>query len=1467
MATYVDMAGTINRIRALLPNIGNIYYVDTDAGVDAASRGTYALPLKTIDYAISNYVTAYRGDVVICWGSAGGDFDENVNVDGVQVDKANTAIIGINMPKVDNSNGGATSIFHVTVQSCRIWGFACVPTVPIIGIHCDSLFAQIGGPEFGMGFEDCSVDVQLDGNQNICEGNRHTNSSIGYLCNQSGQEIRNNLMLGSGVGGSIGVSITLTTPSVQNYIHDNDITGYETGIKAALAAIQNTGCRNALNSTTTNISDANAVGLNNWEGNYITGAGVDLEPVIKRLQEMGVTGNIFFADTAGNDANPGTYALPCLTIDHTVGLCTAYHNDAVVVTDSLFNNYDENVNVDGVQLDVAGMTLVGIGNDILVTNSNVAAVSVFHITADQVNIYGVNGYGGTFPSLHTEDGDWCMIGKEGWKTTFRGATGGTGIFHEEGSNCKYQYIDIDGVSTGIQVQDMYNEIHHCNIQGDNAGGSLGITLDTPGASNWNYIHDNAISNFALGLDAAINTLNNIFADNAILCFLATSDGNAANVNGWINNKTPGEISRGGLLQSDLASINSRGFPEAGQNVSGTYRFVSTGGSDVSGNGTWTRPYATITYAMGLSSDGDTIICVDPTFAVFDENIGITGLVISSGVTVIGIGMPWLTNSNVGATSVVDFQDNGRITGFVIRATVAGCAGVVMNANNSRVDHCELQDGGAAGIGIQIIVAPVEVDNNFINAWTVGIEDGPGTEDKIHDNTINNCATAISLIGVGAGAMIRHNWLYQTTPGATIAFNVAVTCGVHNITDNYVHGYPANSFLAPVNFVSNHIESQIATNNTLEEDLGDIYGAITGAGGDVSKLQAMGVLGNVYFVDCDAGVDAVARGTYLLPLKTIDYCINNYVTDNHNDWVVCAASAGGSFDEDANADGVEVDKNFVTIIGVNKQFIENTNVAATAVMTVSGYNCRIYGFWFDGSPGIIGIDSQGSDAVFGNEAWPLFFGGCSIGINEQGYSDVISNCITDDATPIGISIHEDFNEVKNCNFGGNLGVGSIGIEITGGGNPKNSYIHNCKISNFETGVSISAGCTLNVIAECQLLGNTTNLLDASTPGVNGFINNEMDSQIAYTHTMQQDLAETDRQPVDFGRTGRIFYVKKTGLDTNPGTFDQPFLTIDAAVNACVSARNDTVVIISNGFNWWDENVNADGVELDIVGVTLVGIQNPQILNSNMAATAVITITGRRCRLYNLTAQLAVGTDVISVQNEHVVIQNVEVNAAAGVNGINCTTGQTTILGGYITAADVGIIDAGNSEIGNLRISNGVVGIRLSGSYTKVHDVSIDVTTTGVDIIALATGNSVVDCEISNAVTPIATLAAGTFLRNNIDRRVFAHTITAAHATAETTAAEITCWTSGKLSVICDMTDLIAHELGKMATFRLKVYVTDANYYTVDQKTFIIGSDTVYPTLSNPAGMNWSTNIHAYVTVEMSAAVGGNRDLNLRQLMED
>ena len=85
---------------------------------------------------------------------------------------------------------------------------------------------------------------------------------------------------------------------------------------------------------------------------------VDITAILTALHGI-TTGNTYYVDTAGNDANPGTYALPFLTIDFAVGACTAGHDDAIIITDSLGVGYDENVNVDGVQFDISKLTVVG----------------------------------------------------------------------------------------------------------------------------------------------------------------------------------------------------------------------------------------------------------------------------------------------------------------------------------------------------------------------------------------------------------------------------------------------------------------------------------------------------------------------------------------------------------------------------------------------------------------------------------------------------------------------------------------------------------------------------------------------------------------------------------------------------------------------------------------------------------------------------------------------------------------------------------------------------------------------------------------------------------------------------------------------------------------------------------------------------------------------------------------------------
>lgn len=50
--------------------------------------------------------------------------------------------------------------------------------------------------------------------------------------------------------------------------------------------------------------------------------------------------------------------------------------------------------------------------------------------------------------------------------------------------------------------------------------------------------------------------------------------------------------------------------------------------------------------------------------------------------------------------------------------------------------------------------------------------------------------------------------------------------------------------------------------------------------------------------------------------------------------------------------------------------------------------------------------------------------------------------------------------------------------------------------------------------------------------------------------------TGKQP----SAGSEFYVSGTGLDTNPGTKEEPFLTITAAIAACVAGNDDYIFVL-------------------------------------------------------------------------------------------------------------------------------------------------------------------------------------------------------------------------------------------------------------------------------------------------------------------
>lgn len=263
----LDPLGVADSLRKII-NIGEVFFVDADAGVDAVNRGTYALPLKTITYAINNYAVADRNDLFICWSSAGGTFNENTGAGGCVITTRGVIVLGIGTVGVDNTNGGASSVFHLFVQNIWVGGFRISPTVPIIGIRCAADYQKVGMlDEYANVFENCSVDVQFATSCGFASKNFHRSSAKAYDARSNQCKIFDNHIEGNGAGGSIGVDLSLGA-SKDNEIHDNYISGFETGINAVAGAVGNAGYDNSINCTNP-IVDANAPGLNNWSGNSI----------------------------------------------------------------------------------------------------------------------------------------------------------------------------------------------------------------------------------------------------------------------------------------------------------------------------------------------------------------------------------------------------------------------------------------------------------------------------------------------------------------------------------------------------------------------------------------------------------------------------------------------------------------------------------------------------------------------------------------------------------------------------------------------------------------------------------------------------------------------------------------------------------------------------------------------------------------------------------------------------------------------------------------------------------------------------------------------------------------------------------------------------------------------------------------------------------------------------------------------
>jgi hypothetical protein len=115
------------------------------------------------------------------------------------------------------------------------------------------------------------------------------------------------------------------------------------------------------------------------------------------------------------------------------------------------------------------------------------------------------------------------------------------------------------------------------------------------------------------------------------------------------------------------------------------------------------------------------------------------------------------------------------------------------------------------------------------------------------------------------------------------------------------------------------------------------------------------------------------------------------------------------------------------------------------------------------------------------------------------------------------------------------------------------------------------------------------------------------------------------PVTLTHPGKVFWVsnstvqlpnQKAGSDSNKGSFNEPFATIDYAVGRCTAGRGD-IIMVKPGHA---ENVSAAaGIALDVAGIAVIGLgigSSRPTITLDTANTATITVAANNVSVKNI-----------------------------------------------------------------------------------------------------------------------------------------------------------------------------------------------------------------------------------------------------------
>lgn len=207
------------------------------------------------------------------------------------------------------------------------------------------------------------------------------------------------------------------------------------------------------------------------------------------------------------------------------------------------------------------------------------------------------------------------------------------------------------------------------------------------------------------------------------------------------------------------------------------------------------------------------------------------------------------------------------------------------------------------------------------------------------------------------------------------------------------------------------------------------------------------------------------------------------------------------------------------------------------------------------------------------------------------------------------------------------------------------------------------------------------------------------------------------PITQLHPGRVFWVTNSsttlsgtsvgGADGNPGTYQRPMASIDAAINKCVSGRGDILIL---GPGHAESVTSATTINADVAGVAIVGLgagTSRPTLTLTTANTATIPVTADNISFKN----------ILFVGNFLSIAAAITVGAGAWCTVEDCEFKDTSAILGFLSP---------------IKTTVSVNADHLHFINNRVHQISTTNTVAPIVILGTMTGLTVNDNRVVSSV---------------------------------------------------------------------------------------------------------------------------------------